>query len=368
MEDAHALIPALDGDKREIPRSFFAVYDGHGGPLVARYCGLYLHQTLQSSPQYQHNHLKLALERAYINTDKDLLTEMGKKRLLALSSASEANQTTPFGQKRLDAENQGCTAVSVLLDFEERQLYCANAGDSRAIIVRDGVCKALSLDHKPLQDAEFHRIEEAGGYVKNGRVNGNLNLSRTIGDLAYKHNYTLEPGEQIISCVPDVTIEPIDDTIDFIVLACDGVWDVLANEMVADFVRAMMFSSSGLTEQQRVDYFRRPDSESNASSSETSKTELQLTREEPWPGDVATSLEELLKLAAIRLINKCVAAEGSPYSVGCDNMTAVIVMTKESKFAQKVVDSIKTRLAANPEPAQPKPEPEPEPEPKPSSS
>jgi len=60
-----------------------------------------------------------------------------------------------------------------------------------------------------------------------GRVNGNLNLSRSIGDLEYKKNASLPPQEQAITCNPDITTYDIDQTVDFLVLACDGVWDML---------------------------------------------------------------------------------------------------------------------------------------------
>jgi len=350
MDDAHTLIPALDGDERSIPRSFFAVYDGHGGSLVARYCSQYLYQTLLTSAQYKNNHFESALVRAYINTDIDLLSEAGKKKLEAIAETVTAEGGENACKiTKLDAEEQGCTAVSLLMDFEHKIMYCANAGDSRAVLVRSGVPKALSIDHKPYDETELHRIEEAGGYVKGGRVNGNLNLSRTIGDLTYKHNFTLEPSEQIISCVPDVTTEPIDPSIDFIVIACDGIWDVYKNETVADFVRCMLFPSSRLTEQQRVDYLLLSSSYTlykSKKETEKVKSDLELALEAPWPGDVAQSLEELLKLAAMRLIDKCVAYDGSPFSVGCDNMTAVIVLIQESNFTKQVIATLNERLSS----------------------
>ena len=79
----------------------------------------------------------------------------------------------------------GCTSVVALLVNNE--LLVANAGDSRAVLCRGGTAIALSEDHKPLQDRELDRIRRAGGFVtEQGRVNGNLNLSRSIGDLKYK--------------------------------------------------------------------------------------------------------------------------------------------------------------------------------------
>jgi hypothetical protein len=97
----------------------------------------------------------------------------------------------------------GATAVvAVILG---NKLTVANAGDSRAILCRNGMAYALSADHKPLQDREMRRIRNAGGFVNHfGRVNGNLNLSRSIGDLKYKQVPGLSPAEQMITAEPDI--------------------------------------------------------------------------------------------------------------------------------------------------------------------
>lgn len=81
--------------------------------------------------------------------------------------------------------SSGCTAVVALLTGNE--LYVANAGDSRCVVCRNGSAMDMSLDHKPEDTEELERIEKAGGRVTmDGRVNGGLNLSRAIGDHAYK--------------------------------------------------------------------------------------------------------------------------------------------------------------------------------------
>ncbi len=87
-----------------------------------------------------------------------------------------------------------------------RVLTVANAGDSRAVLCRaGGVTSALSIDHKPQQMVEMNRITKAGGFVNQfGRVNGNLNLSRSIGDLKYKQVPGIPPPDQIITAEPDI--------------------------------------------------------------------------------------------------------------------------------------------------------------------
>lgn len=78
----------------------------------------------------------------------------------------------------------GTTACVVLVTNES--IYCANSGDSRAVLCSKGNAIALSFDHKPSNDDEMKRIEKSGHFVEDDRVDGNLALSRAIGDFQYK--------------------------------------------------------------------------------------------------------------------------------------------------------------------------------------
>lgn len=93
----------------------------------------------------------------------------------------------------------------------------------------------MSCDHKPIDVSEKARIEKAGGTVSNAggvpRVNGNLNLSRAIGDLKYKANDELPPEAQVITAHPDVRVFELSAADHFFLLACDGIWDVLSNQV-----------------------------------------------------------------------------------------------------------------------------------------
>ena len=159
-------------------------------------------------------------------------------------------------------------------------IVCTNAGDSRAVYSRSNHrAVPLSYDHKPEDEDEERRIREAGGYVSGGRVEGDLAVSRGLGDYRFKdldavlsgaegertpHSGTsilqrtiiastlqqqgdgeeedmpmLRPSEQKVSPVPDIIVQNRDPKEDeFIVIACDGIWDVLTNQecvrMVAD--------------------------------------------------------------------------------------------------------------------------------------
>ncbi|XP_018329464.1 probable protein phosphatase CG10417 isoform X2 [Agrilus planipennis] len=175
----------------------------------------------------------------------------------------------------------GCTAVVALL--RENQLFVANAGDSRCIVCRSGKAVEMSFDHKPEDQPEEERIKKAGGKVTaDGRVNGGLNLSRALGDHAYKQNKELSSREQMITALPDVrtlTIKPGED--EFMVLACDGIWNSLSNQEVVDFVKNRI--EKGETSMSRI-------------------------------------CEEMF--------DTCLAPNTKNDGTGCDNMTAIIVQFK----------------------------------------
>ena len=85
--------------------------------------------------------------------------------------------------------HQGCTAVTCLIrgTGEQRKLYAANAGDARAVLCRDGKATRLTFDHKASDADEAARVEAAGGFMKNGRVNGMIEITRSIGDQLMKN-------------------------------------------------------------------------------------------------------------------------------------------------------------------------------------
>lgn len=109
------------------------------------------------------------------------------------------------------------------------EVICANAGDSRSVLSKKNKAKELSTDHKPDTPSEKRRIERANGFVEESRVNGMLALSRAIGDFEYKGNPILKPEDQIITAFPDILVEKITSDTDFIICACDGIWDCMSS-------------------------------------------------------------------------------------------------------------------------------------------
>jgi serine/threonine protein phosphatase PrpC len=220
MEDAH--LASLDLSEGI---SLFCVFDGHGGPEVAKFCAEYFGKYLLENESYQKGEYKKALEENFLKMDELLMDEKGVEML------------RPFKTEK-DIANSfaGCTANVVL--FTKDKYYIANAGDARSVLFtkKDEVL-ALSTDHKPEDERELKRIEKAGGYVSDGRVNDNLNLTRAIGDLEYKKNKTLKPEEQIISGFPDVEIRDYTPDDNFILIGCDGIWETKSTKDICEFAR-----------------------------------------------------------------------------------------------------------------------------------
>ena len=98
-----------------------------------------------------------------------------------------------------------------------------------------GKCRPLSFDHKPENQVEIDRIYKAGSTITEGRVDGNLNLTRALGDLKYKTK-DLPPEEHPITANPDVYEYDMPEDLDFVLMGCDGIWERKSNEEMVEWV------------------------------------------------------------------------------------------------------------------------------------
>ena len=207
--------------------SLFGVFDGHGGDLVAHHVAREFPRhfqqtkefpTLTGNPADFEARAKAAFEHSVMSIDQEM------RQLQEVESGQDQS---------------GSTSVMVLVG--PSCVVCANTGDSRAVMSRDGVAVALSEDHKPFNPEEKERIEAAGSHVKFNRVNGDLAVSRALGDFVYKRCESLPEENQAVTAFPEVMTERRDPEKDgFIVLACDGIWDVMSSQEVVDKVREML--------------------------------------------------------------------------------------------------------------------------------
>jgi len=238
MEDAHvatALDPAVFADA-----VLFAVLDGHGGAEVSALASKLLKHEVEScgrkllaesrkisekAPRTDAALLGEALSMALPNLDAKL------RRGIGHVASMLPNFLHPFF-------HTGCTAIVVGVDFKSRHVMAANIGDSRAMLVRKGKCLPLSEDHKPEDPIERKRIEAAGGQVVRvgpcHRVDGNLNLSRALGDFHLKGNDSVPACEQKVSAYPDNTRASFSGGEDeVLVICCDGLFEKCSNQEVA---------------------------------------------------------------------------------------------------------------------------------------
>ncbi|MBY0110324.1 MAG: protein phosphatase 2C domain-containing protein [Candidatus Babeliaceae bacterium] len=197
MEDAH-YVECND------TFAFFGLYDGHGGPLVANFAAQNLHKNVRITDIYS---IPGKLHEAFVKTHGEL-------------------DSLTLGQ--------GCTALVACIHHDI--LFIANAGDSRAVLCNNGVAIPLSIDHKPDRCDERKRIELLGGIVTTyfsdaPRVNGQLAVSRALGDKA------LNP---FVIPDPEITQRKLTHDDEFLILACDGVWDVIENQQAIDTIKSSL--------------------------------------------------------------------------------------------------------------------------------
>ncbi|GFZ11596.1 protein phosphatase 2C family protein [Actinidia rufa] len=201
-----------------LPSAFYAVFDGHGGSNAA-------------AAFVKENAMRLFFEDANLPQTfdvDDLFLEMlegsHRKAFLQADQALAEECSVPVCC--------GTTALTALI--LGTHLMVANAGDCRAVLCRKGVVIQMSQDHRPSYSQERKRVEELGGYIEYGYLNGDLAVTRALGDwymkfpLGSKSPLTAEPEVQQIILTEDD---------EFLIVACDGIWDVMSNEDAVSLVR-----------------------------------------------------------------------------------------------------------------------------------
>lgn len=226
MEDSHiALI-----NPKGLPKgcSLFAVFDGHGGRLAADLAAERLTE-----------HLEAVMKTDIFPGDKAEGADpekIGKAMRDAFMNLDQNIRDT--FEKSYGSDQSGCTAIVALVT--PTHIIVANSGDSRSVMAKGGRTVEMSFDHKPINPGERTRIQNAGGLVRSNRVNGDLAVSRALGDFSYKARADLPAEQQQVSAEPDIEVQQIDATEEFLVLACDGIWDVMSNDEICAYIRQLM--------------------------------------------------------------------------------------------------------------------------------
>ena len=209
---------------------FFAVYDGHGG----NGCSLYLKNNLHKN-----------------------ITEFSTK---GIKTAIEITENTFLSSKAIDynydlLDTSGSCGVILLI--KKNKCIIANIGDSRLVMFKNKRVVFSTSDHKPNTYIEKHRIESQGGSVyqttaaipiyQNGKLieipwrvcPGGLSVSRTFGDIESKDE-RFGGKKGVVVALPDISEFELNDEYNFIVIGCDGIFDVLSNGEIIECIKIVL--------------------------------------------------------------------------------------------------------------------------------
>jgi serine/threonine protein phosphatase PrpC len=246
----------------------FWVLDGHGGDGCARFCSPKLgeefakgplpddakiEQVMQQVDSAFAAHVKeygednsgstvvgCVVQRQAAGSYSVKLANCGDSRALIVRGPDSATNCSPLEVRlplhlaALDSPNVAAAAGAEQPDYRE-----PNKGSNPCFSCRWPII-AESVDHKPSHPTEKARIQSAGGYVTGDeppRLDGNLAVSRCLGDFEYKKDKTRSVAEQKVSCIPDIYEVHDVPQGSFLVLACDGLWDVCSGEYIANCIR-----------------------------------------------------------------------------------------------------------------------------------
>lgn len=208
-EDKHDTILNLtNNDKSKAPINYYAVYDGHGGKHVSKFLSKSLPQCF-TDKRVTYPLKKTFVKHLYNHWQNVLKTE-------------HTNEATDTGST--------CSIVIHFKKDDRDYLNVLNTGDSRSVICRNNIAIALTKDHKPNWSEEKARITQLGGEPQfdgfDWRIK-DLSVSRAFGDIS---------AEPYITCMPDIFAYKLSHDDKFVILACDGLWDVLVNQDAVNFV------------------------------------------------------------------------------------------------------------------------------------
>lgn len=229
MEDSHIGLLEFDGDPNA---ALFGIFDGHNGKEVAQYVAEHLPATLRAADGYASGSCAQALRQSLLDIDRAIFADWPDS-VQKYADCSKRRRSILKGPCVAGAP--GCAAVTCLI--KGRQLHIANVGDCRIVLCRDGVAQQLSIDHKADLEGEIRRIEAAGGQIANGRVNGRLNMTRSIGDFAYKMDDSIPAESQVITAHADIFVQDLQEDDEFLILGCDGIWERRTSQEIVEFVK-----------------------------------------------------------------------------------------------------------------------------------
>jgi serine/threonine protein phosphatase PrpC len=236
-EDAHLIAEAPQLEKSH---ALLCLFDGHAGDGSSEYASTALTGIFAATEDYKayveskkkgSKHAKGSIAE----TDSEQEQELIKKAFA--QAMSDLDAALRIVQSKSTTDQSGSTCVCSFVS--PSHIYCAWVGDSRCCVgVVGDKTITMSEDHKPETEEERDRICKAGGFVFDNRVDGQLAMSRALGDFHLKSNPDLPAHEQKVTCVPDVMVHTRDASDRLLLICCDGVFDVMSNEEAVESVLA----------------------------------------------------------------------------------------------------------------------------------
>jgi len=237
MEDAHVCKTNFPGSDDALKDwAFFGVFDGHAGAKVSQHSADCLLESICEE-------IKKEKDKTDSKTKSDL--EYAKEGI-AQGFFSLDKKLRELPQWSSGEDRSGTTAITVMVTPEH--IIWGNCGDSRGLLCRNGKLEFATEDHKPYNSTEKERIEKAGGTVMMQRVNGSLAVSRALGDFDYKRSADLPAKEQLVSPEPDINVNERNEKDEFLFLACDGIFDVMSNEEVIQYIQRQLTLTDDLAQ------------------------------------------------------------------------------------------------------------------------
>ncbi|GER37003.1 protein phosphatase 2C family protein [Striga asiatica] len=205
------------------PASFYAVFDGHGGPAAALYM--------------KNNATRLFFEEAQLPQAQSTEDTDNKGQFLQDLETSHRHSFLAADRALADETSPvdpycGTTALTALV--LGHNLFIANVGDCRAVLCRNGNAVQLSRDHRPSCRIERKRVEDLGGKFEYGYLNGDLAVTRALGDWYMKLPFG---SASPLTAEPEFGLTLLTEDDEFMIIGCDGIWDVMSNQEAVRVVR-----------------------------------------------------------------------------------------------------------------------------------
>lgn len=219
MEDVHTYVKNFAS---RLDWGYFAIFDGHAGTQASKWCGSHLHTIIESKIlEDETKDVREVLSDSFILVDQQINTQLSGN-----SGCTAATCVLRWELPEESSEDKSNKAMD--LNQHRRKLYTANVGDSRIVLYRDGQAIRLTYDHKASDVFEMQRIEQAGGLIMKSRVNGMLAVTRSLGDKFF---------DGLVVSKPFTTCVEIMEGDQFLILACDGLWDVIEDQEACDMIK-----------------------------------------------------------------------------------------------------------------------------------